>query len=103
GLCDRDDPCTGPASVTKPKVVIAKLDTPPGDDKLTFKGSMTLPTSPAVDPVTKGVRVLIADSMQGSVLDATVPGGAFDVATFPGPPPAPSCAYNASGSTLTCK
>ena len=24
-------------------------------------------------------------------------------ATFPGPPPAPSCRFNATGSTLTCR
>src|SRR5207253_3516111 len=45
GVCDRDDPCTGPAPVAKPKVVIGKLDTPPGDDKLTVKRSMTVSLS----------------------------------------------------------
>ena len=35
------------------------------------------------------------------VLDS--PAGQCGAATFPGPPPAPSCRFNTTGSTLSCK
>jgi hypothetical protein len=58
--------------------VIRKLDTPPGDDKLIFRGKATLPVpfNPPLDPLANGVRLLI-DHTAGSVLDITIPGGAF--------------------------
>jgi hypothetical protein len=31
------------------------------------------------------------------------PAGDCALATFPGPPPAPACGFNASGATLRCK
>ena len=77
GVCDADDSCTGPAAIVKPKVGFAHLDTPPGDDGIAFKGEMTIPTDPALDPVATGVRVLLEDDA-GAILDAAVPGGAFD-------------------------
>jgi cysteine-rich repeat protein len=85
GVCDADDPCTGLTVVAKPTIVIGNLHTPPGDDTLSFKGQITLPApfSPPIDPVTKGVRILIDDT-QGTVLDATIPGGAFDLLTKTG-------------------
>src|SRR5437667_374475 len=59
--------------------VLGKLGAPAGDDTLAFKGRMTVPVAPAIDPVTTGVRVLV-----DGVLDATIPGGAFDPATETG-------------------
>jgi hypothetical protein len=175
-----NDACTRAVAVSKPKLTIGKLTTPPGDDKLALKGGMMLPLPfvPALDPAGGGVRVLI-DHAAGRLLDAAIPGGVFDrtskvgwktskagtawtysnpsgilgvrkvivklvprtpglvkfavagkdgsyavrreelplratlvldadagqcgEATFPGPSPAPSCAFNASGSRLDCK
>jgi len=37
-----------------------------------------VPAAPAIDPVTKGLRVLITDSTGATPLDATMPGGAYD-------------------------
>src|SRR5206468_3734843 len=78
GICDRDDPCTGPAVVANSRLVVKKLDTPPGDDTLAFKGEMTLPYpfDPPLDPARKGVRLIIAGA-QGTRLDVTIPGGAY--------------------------
>jgi hypothetical protein len=76
GICDADQVCNSPAAVEKAKVVVGKLKTPAGDDTLTFTGEMTgVPMAPALDPLTKGVHVRIADA-SGVVLDAHVPGGA---------------------------
>jgi len=85
GLCDADDPCTGAATVDQPKLTITKLATPPGDDKLAFKGQMMLPFpfSPALDPGSRGARVLL-EGTAGALLDVTIPGGAFDPTTHTG-------------------
>jgi hypothetical protein len=161
----------------KARLSLFHLDTSPGDDGLKLKGQMAVPTTPALDPATKGVRLLLTDAPGGRVLDAIIPGGpgwstsasgttwkytdkagsiagitrvtAKDLsskvpglvkfkiggasgnyavsqatipvsatlvlegpigvnnqcgdARFPGPKPAPSCAFNASGGTLKCK
>jgi subtilase family serine protease len=65
-------------SVTQPKLTIGKLQTPPGDDTLSFQGKLTMPFpfNPTLDPLTNGVQILIQDAA-GSVLDAAIPGGAF--------------------------
>src|SRR3989441_3374439 len=78
GIGDACDPCTG-AAITGARLALGKLGAPAGDDTLAFKGRMTVPVAPAIDPVTTGVRVLV-----DGVLDATIPGGAFDPATRTG-------------------
>src|SRR3989454_8952718 len=78
GIGDACDPCTG-AAITGAKLALGKLGAPAGDDTLAFKGRMTVPVAPAIDPVTTGVRVLV-----DGALDATIPGGAFDPATETG-------------------
>src|SRR5438132_5342524 len=75
---DGGDPCTG-AAITGGGLALGKLGAPAGDDTLAFKGRMTVPVAPAIDPVTTGVRVLV-----DGVLDATIPGGTFDSATETG-------------------
>jgi cysteine-rich repeat protein len=63
-------------TVAQGKLTIGKLDTPPGDDTLSFQGTLTLPSpvSPALDPLATGVRLVIDDKV-GNVLDVTIPGG----------------------------
>jgi hypothetical protein len=78
-VCDADQECTGGAAVANAKLTIAGLDTPPGDDKLTLKGELTLPApfSPPLDPVAHGVRVEVARAT-GGVTETAVPSGALD-------------------------
>ena len=58
----------------------------PGDDRLKFRGVMTLgyPFSPPLDPATKGVRIVITDATSQTVIDAVIPGGAYYYATRTG-------------------
>lgn len=80
GVCNADEPCTGGVALVKPKLQLKKLDTPIGDDGLAFSGQMTVPTSPAIDPVTKGARLVVADA-SGTVADVSIPPGLADPAT----------------------
>jgi hypothetical protein len=84
-VCDVDQPCTGGAALAKAKLTVAGLDTPPGDEKTTLKGELTLPApfEPPLDPVAKGIRVRIARKT-GGVTETAVPLGAFDKATKAG-------------------
>ncbi len=87
---------TACGTIAHPKLTIGKLNTPAGDDTLSFQGTLTLPSpfSPPLDPSANGVRLLIDDNA-GSVLDMTVPGGAF------ASPPGKGWKVNRSGTTWT--
>jgi hypothetical protein len=79
---DACDPCTNSRSVfgVKSKITIVKLLTPPGDDKLKFKGSITIPPQggdPVFDPSVNGARAIITDAAQATILDVTIPVGAY--------------------------
>jgi hypothetical protein len=83
GTGDACDPCTNtrPAFATKAVLRVTRLATPPGDDGLTFKGTITVPTSPPIDPRAVGVRLLLDGAAMAPILDATIPGGAYDPLT----------------------
>jgi hypothetical protein len=100
GIGDVCDPCTNilPVLATKAKITMQKLATPPGDDKFKFTGYMVVPTTPTIDPLhNDGVRVLLHDSTGATVLDVSVPGGAYDVANRVG------WKVNGSGTAYTYK
>jgi len=65
-------------SVAAPKLTIGKLQTPPGDDTLSFQGKLTIPIpfSPPLDPRTNGLQLFIEDTA-AQVLAVTIPGDAF--------------------------
>jgi cysteine-rich repeat protein/probable HAF family extracellular repeat protein len=71
-------PLCGGRQASGLKMTVAKLNTAPGDDKLNLKGSMTLPVpfSPALDPLTTGVRLQFSNA-GATMLDVTIPGGAY--------------------------
>ena len=85
GIGDACDPCTNVDRIfpTARKLVVAHLGPPAGDDRLKFKGEMVLPTpfTPPLDPVTRGIRVLVEDAAGGTVVDVTLAGTPFDPAT----------------------
>ncbi|MBI3786011.1 MAG: hypothetical protein HY270_21685 [Deltaproteobacteria bacterium] len=89
--CDPAETCTGSAAAcppdgthgvnaTKPKVTLTKQTTPPGDDGLTFKGEYVLAANvlSSLDPVSGGAHVQIHDSTNATLVDATLPPGAYD-------------------------
>ena len=62
-------------------LVITKLDTPPGDDKLRVKGGFTRPAgTPPLDPQGNGLDVVLGGAA-GPVVDVTLIPGAYDPAT----------------------
>jgi hypothetical protein len=65
------------ATVQDGKLALTKLQTPPGDDGLTWVGTLAPLAGAAPDPVATGVRVLIRDASAATLLDVTVPGGAY--------------------------
>ena len=77
GAGDACDPCTnvGNVAIVKPLVKLSRLLAPAGDDKLTLNGTLTVPTTPTIDPATNGLRILLTAVSGASVLDVTVPGG----------------------------
>jgi cysteine-rich repeat protein len=83
GVCDRDDPCTNGVAVQKAKLTVARLNTPPGDDRLKLRGDLVLGPV-ALDPKAHGARLLVTDAAARVVVDAAIPGGAYDYATQTG-------------------
>jgi hypothetical protein len=80
GVCPTSQP------VTIPKLIIAGLQPPPGDERLRFKGEIVLPFpfSPALNPTVNGVRFIIQNGAGATLSDTTIPGGAFDTNTLQG-------------------
>ncbi len=74
------DPCSrGPAgSFLKPKLILNKLDGPPGAQKLTLKARLLVPSGgPAIAPDVYGMQLRITDAAGAIVLDARIPGGLY--------------------------
>jgi hypothetical protein len=79
GIDDGVDPCTNVASVVidVPKLRIRKVDED-GGGRIRFAGSLTVPTTPAIDPVAKGLRLVVRDGGGATTIDTIIPPGAFD-------------------------
>lgn len=77
GLCNPVDPCTGGAVLDRVRLGLSRLDEHAGNDRLRFSGELTLPISPSpvIDPVTRGLRLLLTDAAGTDVVDVTLPGG----------------------------
>jgi len=63
-------------------LTLSRLGAPAGDDRLTFEGSAGLPYPfwPGLDPIGKGVRFVVTDAGGMRIVDAALPGGAYDAA-----------------------
>jgi hypothetical protein len=66
------------AAITDGKLTLTKLQTPPGDDGLAWRGVLAPLSGALPDPVTRGVRVVVTDASSAVLLDVTIPGGAYD-------------------------
>jgi hypothetical protein len=81
GVGDACDPCSTsnpPVLTSKTKLSLVRILPPDGADRLKFTGAALVPTVPAIDPLTKGVRVLVRDDAGATVVAAILPGGAYD-------------------------
>ena len=79
GRRDTCDPCTSPAGQERARLTLWKLRPPANDDRLKLKGYFTrVPPSPAIDPVTNGIRLLVSDARGATRIDVPIPGGAYD-------------------------
>jgi hypothetical protein len=82
------DPCTNTATrwILPTSIAVSKLDTPPGDDRLAINLTLlNMPSSPVLNPVANGVRVLLQRTgSHTTMIDATIPGGAYDKTTRTG-------------------
>jgi hypothetical protein len=80
GACDT--PCPGGTSLaTGAQLTLTRIAPPAGDDRLTLKGTVTLPLTPSLDPVSKGMSLLIADATGAVVVNRTLPPGLYDGVT----------------------
>ena len=70
------------ASLDRSRLVVKKLDAPPGGQKLLVRGEMVLahPFDPSFDPLVNGVRLVVSDS-QGRALATRIAGGVYSPAT----------------------
>jgi uncharacterized delta-60 repeat protein len=53
-----------------------KLLLPAGNDVLKFSGTLSVPTSPPIDPAANGVRIVFSDIYDDPLIDVTIPAGA---------------------------
>ncbi|HZR79474.1 MAG TPA: hypothetical protein VFD92_00130 [Candidatus Binatia bacterium] len=93
GLGDTCDPCTnvgGQRNALNRRIILQKILLPLGDDKLTMKGQVTVPTTPAINPVANGVRVILENADPATLLDVVVPGGTYNPVTHTGWRPNPT-------------
>jgi hypothetical protein len=69
--------------VQAPHLTLVRITPPPGDDRLTFSGRVLFPVpyDPPLDPIHKGVRVLVTDATRATVVDASTATGFYDAAT----------------------
>ena len=76
---DGCDPCNNivPVYATKPKLKVKAITSPPGNDSFQFHGDIVVPATPTINPVVKGARVVITTSLGTTVVDATIPPGAY--------------------------
>lgn len=81
-LGDVCDPCTNAANLetVRTKLTLARIAAPPGDDTLKYRGELTIPATPPIDLAATGARVLLHGAGGAPIVDATLPGGAYDAA-----------------------
>jgi ELWxxDGT repeat protein len=78
GEGDACEACMGGASIVAPKLKLRKLQPPAGDDKIVFKGSAVVPTTPFIAPDVLGARILVEDAAGVDVVNALIPDFEYD-------------------------
>ena len=86
GIGDACDPCTNTADrrTERTRLVVARLTPPAGDEVLRYRGELALPAEPTLDLAGTGARVLLTSVTGETLVDAILPGGAYDPAVGAG-------------------
>lgn len=66
----------GCSGVARPTLTVNNLLAPAGNEKLQLAGTVTVPTTPALDPVANGLRIHFTDLAGGTYIDVPIPPGA---------------------------
>jgi hypothetical protein len=74
-VCDAVDECNGGVPMTGAKLRVRKILEPAGSQHVKMKASMNVATIPAIDPLTKGLRIVARDAGGLVLIDVTVPPG----------------------------
>jgi len=82
GICDVDDPCTNIAGIeaSNLRLRIRKILWDQGRQRIRVAAVVDVPTSPAIDPVAKGLRIVVRDET-GDKIDLVIPPGSVDDVT----------------------
>jgi ELWxxDGT repeat protein len=80
GVCDGHDPCTNVAGTVLQgaRLEFGRLDTRTYDDRVRVRGQFPASAPSPVDPLARGVRLLVHGAPGTPSLDLTIPGGAYD-------------------------
>jgi hypothetical protein len=82
GIGDVCDPCNniynGGTFATRSKLIVTKLFSGPGDDKVKIKGYLSIPLTPPVRPDLNGIRVILQRAGGSNIFDVTLPAGAYN-------------------------
>jgi hypothetical protein len=72
-----------PSDLAAPKLVLTKVQPPPGDDRLRLEGRMTLPAGVTLASIamSSGLGVTLGDATHGAVAGARLPAGTYEKAT----------------------
>src|SRR5439155_245311 len=87
GIGDACAPCNDAeaAPLIRPALKLGKRgDATSGSLKLRGGMKLAYPYAPAIDPLRKGIRILVEDAQTGRLIDAIIPGGPFNPATKAG-------------------
>jgi hypothetical protein len=68
--------CSGPSTVGGARLTMTKLQAPSGDDQLKLGGTVAVATSPPLDLITNGLRLVLATDGGVVLADLTAPAGA---------------------------
>ncbi len=79
--------CGTPTSCTlmeQTRLRLRKLDDGPGNERLLFRSSFTIPDGSQIDLVQTGIRLVVTDGLGVATMDVVIPPGQFNPATGEG-------------------
>lgn len=71
--------CTSPSTVADTRLTLRKLQAPAGDDHLNLRGTVAVTTSPPINLVTQGLRLVVTTNSGAGLADLTADGANWSV------------------------